>query len=103
MGATDGRRGEIYGNLAAWKPRLLRVVMEKERPSSHMPRAARPQFPGLEVGEARTGRPILRKKGSRLTPHLWPKLQVEPWVGADAEFKRAAQNDVARRQKFGAR
>ena len=125
-GATEDEKGGIQGKLTAGKSRLLRVLIGKEQPRTHMPRARRPQFPELETDEELTNRPTLRNIGSRLAqaqaavnffakmkfeaaaidpPYIQypaPKLRMEPWSLPDAQFERAAENDVARQKKFGA-
>ena len=68
MGATGDERLEIYSKLADGESRLLRVLIDKEQPGTHMPKPTLPHFPEVKVDEGLTTRSTLRIFGSRLIP-----------------------------------
>ena len=59
------------------------------------PRAAANFFAKVEFGVGEIEPPLI--------PYQAQKLQRKPWPLSGADLKRAAENDVARQEKFGAR
>ena len=68
METAEAERDKIFDHLMAGKARIQWVLLQTEHLRTHMPKPARPQFPGIKIDKALAKHPNLDNIDAILIP-----------------------------------